>query len=57
MITQVTEKGYSLFTAKKKFDGLSYSKKQRFVSAIEGAKTQETRERRVQKAIEELKTP
>jgi hypothetical protein len=41
--------------AKKKFDELSYSKKQGFVSAIEGAKTQETRERRIQKAIEELK--
>jgi hypothetical protein len=41
--------------AKKKFDGLSYSKKQAFVVSIEGAKTQETRERRVAKAVEELK--
>ena len=41
--------------AKKRFDSLSYSKKQGFVSGIEGAKTQETRERRIQKAIEELK--
>ena len=41
--------------AKAKFDGLSYSKKQAFVVSIEGAKTQETRERRVAKAVEELK--
>jgi hypothetical protein len=40
--------------AKKRFDGLSHSKKQSFVSGIEGAKTQETRERRIQKAIGEL---
>jgi hypothetical protein len=40
--------------AKKRFDGLSHSKKQSFVSGIEGAKTQETRERRIQKAISEL---
>ena len=41
--------------AKKKFDGLSYSKKQAFVVSIEGAKTEEARERRVAKAVEELK--
>jgi bacteriocin resistance YdeI/OmpD-like protein/uncharacterized protein DUF1905 len=41
--------------AKAKFDALSYSKKQAFVVSIEGAKTQETRERRVAKAVEELK--
>ncbi|HZC34786.1 MAG TPA: YdeI/OmpD-associated family protein [Chthoniobacterales bacterium] len=41
--------------AKKKFDALSYSKKRGFVSGIEGAKTQETRERRIEKAIEQLK--
>jgi uncharacterized protein YdeI (YjbR/CyaY-like superfamily) len=40
--------------AKKRFDGLSDSKKQSFVLGIEGAKTQETRERRIQKAIGEL---
>ena len=40
--------------AKKKFDELSYSKKQGLVLPIEGAKTQETRERRIEKAIEEL---
>ena len=40
--------------AKENFDGLSYSKKQAFVLAIEGAKTQETRARRIEKAINEL---
>lgn len=43
--------------AGKKFDALSYSKKQAFVVSIEGAKTQETRERRVAKAVTELETP
>jgi hypothetical protein len=43
--------------AKAKFDDLSYSKKQAFVVSIEGAKTQETRERRVAKAVAELETP
>ena len=41
--------------AKRFFDGLSYSKKQWFVLGIEGAKTAETRERRITKAIEMLK--
>jgi bacteriocin resistance YdeI/OmpD-like protein/uncharacterized protein DUF1905 len=41
--------------AKKNFDGLSYSKKQGFIQAIEGAKTKETRDRRIEKAINELK--
>jgi hypothetical protein len=40
--------------AKKRFDGLSHSRKQAFVSGIEGAKTEETRERRILKAINEL---
>jgi bacteriocin resistance YdeI/OmpD-like protein/uncharacterized protein DUF1905 len=40
--------------AKQFFDGLSYSKKQWFVLGIEGAKTSETRERRVAKAVEML---
>lgn len=40
--------------AKARFDALSYSKKQAFVVSIEGAKTQETRERRIEKAVEEL---
>jgi len=41
-------------TAKRRFERLSYSKKKGFVSAIEGAKTAETRQRRIQKAIDEL---
>ena len=41
--------------AKRFFDGLSYSKKQWFVLGIEGAKTAETRERRIAKAIDMLK--
>lgn len=41
--------------AKKFFDGLSYSKKNWFVQGIEGAKTAETRERRVVKAVGMLK--
>ena len=40
--------------AKKAFDGLSYSKKQRFTIPIEQAKTPDTRQRRVDKAITEL---
>jgi Bacteriocin-protection, YdeI or OmpD-Associated/Domain of unknown function (DUF1905) len=40
--------------ARKKFDALSYSKKQAFVASIQGAKTQETRERRVEKAVTDL---
>ena len=42
-------------SAKKFFDGLSYSKKQWFVLGIEGAKTAETRERRIVKAVDMLK--
>ena len=41
--------------ATKFFDGLSYSKKQWFVLGIEGAKTAETRERRIAKAVSMLK--
>ena len=37
--------------AKRFFDGLSYSKKQWHVLSIEGAKTSETRERRIQKSL------
>lgn len=40
--------------AKSFFDGLSYSKKQRFTIPIEQAKTAETRQRRVDKAVESL---
>ena len=41
--------------ARRSFDGLSYSKKQRFVLPIEGAKTAETRRRRIAKALDELR--
>lgn len=41
--------------AKRSFDGLSYSHKQRLVLAIEGAKTAETRQRRIGKAVEMLR--
>jgi hypothetical protein len=41
--------------AKQHFDGLSYSHKLRHVLAIEGAKTAETRQRRVAKAVSALR--
>ena len=41
--------------ARKFFDGLSYSKKSWFVLGIEGAKTPETRERRIAKAVAMLR--
>ncbi len=41
--------------ARRHFDGLSYSNKQRIVLSIEGAKTAETRQRRIAKALEELR--
>lgn len=41
--------------AQKFFDGLSHSKKQWFVLGIQGAKTAETRERRITKAVAMLK--
>jgi Bacteriocin-protection, YdeI or OmpD-Associated/Domain of unknown function (DUF1905) len=41
--------------AKEIFDGLSYSRKQRLVLPIEDAKTPETRQRRVDKAISILR--
>ena len=37
--------------ARRGFDGLSYSKKQRFVLPIEQAKTDETRQRRIDRAV------
>ncbi len=40
--------------AKQKFESLSYSGKQRHVAPIEGAKTAETRERNIAKAISAL---
>jgi uncharacterized protein YdeI (YjbR/CyaY-like superfamily) len=41
--------------AKRLFEGLSYSRKQRYVLPIEEAKTAETRERRIAKAISKLR--
>jgi hypothetical protein len=37
------------------FDSLSYSKKQRLVLPIEGARKAETRQRRIEKAVSELR--
>ena len=41
--------------AKRFFDGLSYSNKQRVVLSIEGAKAAETRVRRIEKAVDNLR--
>jgi hypothetical protein len=41
--------------ARRSFDGLSYSQKQRHVLSIEGAKTSETRQRRIAKAVGTLR--
>ena len=41
--------------ASRSFDGLSYSQRQRHVLSIEGAKTSETRQRRIAKAVGELR--
>ncbi|MCM3749487.1 YdeI/OmpD-associated family protein [Paenibacillus pasadenensis] len=40
--------------ARRYFDGLSYSNKNRIVLSIEGAKTAETRQRRIDKAVQAL---
>ena len=40
--------------ARRFFDGLSYSNKRRFTLAIEDAKTAETRQRRIDKAVVQL---
>ena len=40
--------------ARRHFDGLSYSNKQRYVLAIDGAKAAETRQRRIEKSVAEL---
>jgi len=42
-------------TARRFFDGLSYSNRQRIVLGIEGAKTPETRQRRIETAIRNLR--
>ena len=41
--------------ARRVFDGLSYSNKRRIVMPIEDAKTPETRQRRIDKAVEALR--
>ena len=41
--------------ARRFFDGLSYSNRRRFVLSIEDAKTAETRQRRIGKAVETLR--
>jgi hypothetical protein len=41
--------------AKRFFEGLSFSQKQRLVISIEGAKTAETRQRRIAKAVAALR--
>lgn len=41
--------------ARRFFDGLSYSNRRRFVLSVEGAKSDETRRRRVAKAVETLR--
>ncbi len=41
--------------ARRSFDGLSYSNKRRHVLAVEGAKTPETRRRRIDKAVATLR--
>jgi Bacteriocin-protection, YdeI or OmpD-Associated/Domain of unknown function (DUF1905) len=41
--------------AKRFFEGLSYSHQRRHVLAVEGAKTPETRQRRIAKAVSELR--
>ena len=41
--------------ARRRFDGLSYSNRRRYVLGIEGAKTAETRERRIAKAVSDLR--
>jgi uncharacterized protein YdeI (YjbR/CyaY-like superfamily) len=41
--------------AKRAFEGLSYSRKLQHVLSVEGAKTPETRERRIGKAVDMLR--
>jgi hypothetical protein len=41
--------------ARRFFEGLSYSRQQRYVLGIEGAKTAETRQRRIAKAVDALR--
>lgn len=41
--------------ARRCFDGLAYSHRLRWVLSVEGAKTEETRRRRIAKAVEALR--
>jgi uncharacterized protein YdeI (YjbR/CyaY-like superfamily) len=41
--------------AKRSFDGLTYSNRRRLVIAIEAIKSPETRKRRIEKTIDQLK--
>ena len=41
--------------AKQRFDGLSYSRKRELALSVEGAKTTETRQRRLAKALDDLR--
>jgi hypothetical protein len=41
--------------ARRSFDGLSYSQKRWFVEGVEGAKTEATRQRRIAKAVTDLR--
>jgi hypothetical protein len=41
--------------AKRFFDGLSYSNKRRITLSIDGAKTPETRQRRIEKSVSQLR--
>lgn len=42
--------------AKKFYEGLSYSRKKNYVVLIEQAKTEETRQKRIEKALTDLKS-
>ena len=41
--------------ARRFFDGLSYSNQRAIVQSVEGAKSAETRQRRIEKAVEKLR--
>ncbi|HEX3789263.1 MAG TPA: YdeI/OmpD-associated family protein [Pseudonocardiaceae bacterium] len=41
--------------AKRAFDGLSYSHRQRYVLSVDGAKTPETRQRRISRTVDDLR--
>jgi hypothetical protein len=43
-------------TARQVFDGLSYSNRKRHVLAVDGAKTDETRQRRIARVLDELRS-